>query len=289
MNKTERSRLDSDLLRTFLAVAEAGNVTRAGDALGRTQSAVSVQIRKLEAALSAQLFHRQARGMALTEAGRVLMPAAQKVLGDIDRIGGLFSAPLSGRVRVGIPDDYGTSVLERVLATFAARHPGVDVFVRCGFSVGFPAAIKRNELDLAVYAADPAEAAGDLLFAERTVWVASPALILDAAEPVPLALFDRECWWRDAAIKALEQVGRSYRVAYSSESAAGVKAAISAGLAAGVLAETTIDSSMRTLSENEGFPALPSSALVLLRREVAATEASAAMEAAIRAALPSAG
>ena len=287
MNETERLHLDSDLLRTFLAVADAGNVTRAGDALGRTQSAISVQIRKLETALSAQLFHRQARGMSLTEAGRVLVPAAEKVLGDMVRIGDLFSAPLSGEVRVGIPDDYGASVLERVLATFTARHPGVEVSVRCGFSVGFPEAVKRNELDLAVYAADPSETFGDLLVTERTVWVASPALILDAAEPVPLALFDRACWWREAAITALEQAGRPYRIAYSSESAAGVKAAITAGLAVGVLAETTMEPSMRTLSENEGFPALPPSALVLLRREATTTEASAAMEAAIRAAISS--
>ena len=271
MNETERLHLDSDLLRTFLAVADAGNVTRAGDALGRTQSAISVQIRKLEAVLSAQLFHRQARGMSLTEAGLVLVPAARKALGDIDRIGDLFSAPLSGKVRVGIPDDYGASVLERVLATFTARHPGVEVSVRCGFSTGFPEAIKRNELDLAVYAADPSETAGETLVTERTVWVINPALILDAAEPVPLALFDRECWWRDAAITALEKVRRPYRVAYSSESAAGVKAAITAGLAVGVLAETTIDTSMRILSENEGFPTLPSSALVLLRRRARLT------------------
>ena len=107
MTPAERFQLDPDWLRTFLAVAEKRNVTRAADALGRTQSAVSVQLRKLESALSTKLFQRQARGMALTEAGHALVPAARRALDELDRIGDLFSAPLSGRLRVGIPDDYG--------------------------------------------------------------------------------------------------------------------------------------------------------------------------------------
>lgn len=281
MNEIERSRLDSDLLRTFLAVAETANITRAGEVLGRTQSAVSVQVRKLEEILSAQLFHRQPRGMSLTEAGRILLPEARKILGDLEHIGDLFATPLSGKVRVGIPDDYGTDVLQRVLATFAARHPNVEVFVRCGFSVGFPEAIRRNELDLALYNAAPSERLGEVLMSERTLWVASPGLNLGPAETVPLALFDRECWWHDAATRGLDQAGRSYRVAYSSESAAGVRAAVTAGLAVGVLAESTIDPTLRVLGEKEGFPGLPPSALVLLRHSSTPNAACLAMEAAI--------
>lgn len=282
MNKNERSQLDSDLLRTFLAVAGMRNVTRAAEALGRTQSAISVKIGRLEEVLSAKLFHREARGMALTEAGEALLPAARKAVREIDRIADLFARPLSGRVRLGIPDDYGSSVLERVLATFAARHPGVEVSVRCGFSTTFPAAVRRGDLDLAVYAAPPEERGDGLLVTERTVWVAHPDRVLDAAEPVPLALFDCDCWWRDASIAALERAGRPYRIAYTSESVAGVRAAIGAGLAVGILAESTIESAMRRLSEREGFFPLPSSALVLLRGDAANTAASSAMEAAIR-------
>jgi DNA-binding transcriptional LysR family regulator len=103
MKQNERSRLDSDLLQTFLVVAEARNITRAADRLGRTQSAISVQIQKLEDALSAKLFRREARGMTLTEAGEALLPAARRALGEIERIGDLFAKPLLGRVRVGIP------------------------------------------------------------------------------------------------------------------------------------------------------------------------------------------
>ena len=282
MKENERLPVDTDLLQTFLIVAEAENVTRAADRLGRTQSAVSVQIRKLETALSIRLFERQARGMALTEAGETLAPAARQVLAALDRVGALFSQPLSGRIRVGIPDDYGVAILEKVLATFAARHPAVEVSVRCGFSVGFPEAIRSNELDMAVHTADPKSNDGEPLLTDRTVWVASQSFRSDDGAPAPLALFDRACWWRDAAIDAMERAGRPYRIAYSSESVAGVKAAIGAGLAIGVLAESTVEPSMRLLTERDGFPDLPPSSLVILRSKEADVDILDAMESALR-------
>ncbi|HMB48035.1 MAG TPA: LysR substrate-binding domain-containing protein, partial [Afifellaceae bacterium] len=272
MNESERLPINSDLLRTFLAVEQARNLTRAAAALGRTQSAISIQIRKLEEGLCVRLFERQARGMALTEDGERLLPAARNALAGMERIGDLFSGPLTGRIRVGIPDDYGISVLERVLANFASRHPGVEVSVRCGFSVGFPKAIRRNELDLAVYTAGPpetGESAGKPLFSEPMVWAANADFKLRPDRPVPLALFDRQCWWRDAAIGALHEAGRAYRIAYSSESVAGVKAAIGAGLAVGVLNAGTLEATMRVVDRADGFPPLPTSSLVLLQSELA--------------------
>lgn len=279
--------VDGELLRTFLAVAAEGNVTRAAAALGRTQSAVSVQLRKLEEALSARLFERRARGMALTDEGRRLLPEARRALAELDRVGRLFAAPLTGRVRVGVPDDYGVPLLERVLARFAGRHPRVEVGVRCGFSVDFPEAIRQRRLDLAVHTAEPGVQAGATLFSEPTLWAARRDFALPAGEPVPLALFERACWWRDAALEGLERAGRRYRIAYSSESVAGVKAAIGAGLAIGVLSQGTLDPLMRRLDEDEGFPGLPASSLVLLRAEGAEGEAVSAMEGAIRAAFRS--
>ena len=282
MNLNDDTKLNSDLLRSFLAVAETGNVTRAASVLGRTQSAISVQIRKLEQTLSTRLFERQARGMALTEDGRTLLPAARTALAELGRIGDLFSNPLTGRIRIGIPDDYGIPVLERVLANFSTRHPGVEVFVRCGFSVDFPQAIRRNELDLAVYTAKLSENIGKRLFSEPTVWAAKSDFPLQPGEPVPLALFDRQCWWRDAAVDALKDAGRPYRIAYTSESVAGIKAAIGAGLAIGALSASTLDSTMRILTSKDGFPPLPSSSLVLLHGETAAADIAGAMETAIR-------
>ena len=182
----------------------------------------------------------------------------------------LFARPLSGRVRVGVPDDYGSSMLERVLASFAARHPGVEVAVRCGFSVGFLDAIRRDELDLAIHTAKVGDAPSPVRV-ERKVWAARPGLRIATAEPVPLTLFERACWRRQAALDALSAAGCPHRVAYSSESAAGVKAAVAAGLAVGVLAETTVDPAMRVLGWDDGFPPFPQSVLVILRTSASIT------------------
>jgi DNA-binding transcriptional LysR family regulator len=285
MNKIERSisTLDSDVLRTFVSVAEHGNVTRAAEALHRTQSAISVQVKRMEDNLGVKLFTRKARGMSLTTAGEKLMSSAKPIIQMLDRAATeLREAPIEGAVRVGIPDDYGTELLATVLADFAERHPLVEVSIRCGFSVGFPTAVERGELDLAVYASDQEETHGDVLLEEQTVWVGSANTVLHTLDPLPVTLFDRSCWWRNAAIGALDGAGIVYRIAYSSESVAGIKAAIRAGLAVGVLARSTVEQDMKILGTCEGLPPLPTSNLMLIGGSKSETPATTAMAGSIR-------
>ena len=264
MNSSQR--LDTDLLRTFLTVARHGNVTRGAEALHRTQSAVSIQIKRLEESLAARLFRREPRGVSLTEAGERLRAAAERIVGDLDETVRTFRAdPTGGLVRVGIPEEYGAGVLPTVLADFSARFPAVEVFVRCGFSVEFPEAIRRGELDLAVFADCPSFGQPDALIRDPMAWVASRPWRCREGEPVPLALFDRACTWRDVAIQALQDAGQPYRIVFSSESTAGIKAAIATGLAVGVLARSTLESSMLVLGREHGLPPLPDSVLLLLR------------------------
>ena len=264
MNSTES--LDSDLLRTFLTVARHGSVTHSAAALALTQSAVSIQIKRLEASLGATLFRREPRGVSLTEAGERLRPAAERIVGDLDRTLRSFRAdPIAGLVSVGIPDEYGSDVLPSILADFTARYPAVEVMVQCGFSMRFPEAVERGELDLAVFAdAGGGEPSGKLI-EDPMVWVASRPYHCRPDEPLALALFDRSCWWRDLAIDALEAAGHPYRVAFSSESVFGIKAAIATGLAVGVLARSTVEGAMQVLGEAQGFPPLPDSVLRLVR------------------------
>ena len=259
-------RLDTDLLRTFLTVARHGNVTRGAEALHRTQSAVSIQLKRLEESLAARLFRREPRGVSLTEAGERLRAAAERIVGDLDETVRTFRAdPTGGLVRVGIPEEYGAEVLPTVLADFSARFPAVEVFVRCGFSVEFPEAIRRGELDLAVFADCRSFGQPGTLIRNPMAWVASRPWRCRDEEPVPLALFDRACAWRDVAIQALEDAGQPYRIVFSSESTAGIKAAIATGLAVGVLARSTFESSMVVLGREHGLPPLPDSVLLLLR------------------------
>lgn len=281
MMKNERYGPSNEGLRAFLEVAECGNVTHAADRLGRTQSAVSVQIRKLEEGLGVRLFERQARGVVPTADGHKLVPAARRALAEMQRVSALFAEPLSGRIRVGIPDDYDDTILERALADFSERHSNVEIFARSGCTSGFPDAIRRHELDIAV-CSGPDPAAGDVFSREPTVWAASEALTLKRGEPVPLAVLDRNCWWREAPSDALERAGRPWRTAYQSESFASLRAAIRAGLAVGALPKSCLEHGMKQLPEKDGFPRLPAANRVIHTSTRAPAELTGAMAEAIR-------
>ncbi len=282
MNKIERLAKSSDLLRTFVAVAENQNITVAADLLGRTQSAISVQTRKLEDALEVRLFDRQARGMQLTVDGERLLPVARRIVSELSRIGTLFDDPLQGQVRVGIPDDYAESVLEHALVEFSKRHPMVEISARFGCTSEFPAAIQKRKLDVAVVSGSDATLA-DRITSERNIWVANPELECRANVPVPLAVLDRHtCSWRHFGSDALDAFGRDWRVAYTSESFAGLKSAIRSGLAVGVLPRSLVDATMVELTEDDGFPVLPPTERGILINQSAAPEVTQAMVAAIK-------
>lgn len=285
MNKNECSlpKLESEVLRSFIVVAERGNITRAAEDLLRTQSAISMQIKRLERELGLELFERKARGMILTQAGERLLVSARRVVAMLDQAAmDLAGDPIAGHVTVGIPDDYGSELLATILADFANRHPGIDVSITCGFSVGFDEAVRRGKLDIAVYAGPQGDPGGEVLLTEQTVWAGSPTMTIPADGPLPVALFDRSCWWRDAAVGALDGAGIEYRAAYTSESVAGVKAAIKAGLAVGILARSTVEPAMRVLGPGDGLPGLPASNLILTCKSGAPSPAMHAMADAIR-------
>lgn len=281
MKKIERTDVDSDLLRTFLEIAECGNLTLAATRLCRTQSAISVQLRKLETALKVPLFSRRPKGMELTEAGQTLLPVARSALAEMARAARLFEAPLRGRLRIGIPDDFEGGVLERALAAFARRHPEVNVIAICGCTSGFRDAVAKGDLDVAV-CSGPLDTAEDVFASEPSVWAASNTWVPVPEDPVRLAVLDRSCWWRDLPLQKLDEVGRAHSVAFRSSSFSGVKSAIRAGFAVGVLPASCVDQSIRILSADEGFPQLPSAGRELVVRPEAPEDLAGAMTLAIR-------
>ncbi|MEM7564043.1 MAG: LysR substrate-binding domain-containing protein, partial [Pseudomonadota bacterium] len=137
--------------------------------------------------------------------------------------------------------------------------------VQCGFSVTFPQAIARGDLDLALFADSDKNQWSDAVFSEKLVWAASRNYQSDRREPVPLAVFDRACEWRDIATDALKAVKTPCRIVLSSESVTGIMASISTGLAVGVIAESTLQPGMKILDHRDGFPGLPNSVLRLLK------------------------
>lgn len=282
MNKQERLARSSDLLRTFVAVADCENITHAAEVLGRTQSAISVQTRKLEDTLEVRLFDRQARGMVLTADGEKLLPVARNIIADLSRVGMLFEDPLQGRLTVGIPDDYTETVLETVLFDFARRHPLVEISARFGCTSEFPTAIRRGTLDVAVVS-DADVPRNNRITSEYNLWAAAAGFALEEGETVPLAILDRRnCAWRCFASDALDAAGRPWRSAYASESFAGVRAAIRSGLAVGALPRSLMEPSMRELTEAEGFPPLPATERGILTSKKAPPDIAQAMVEAIR-------
>lgn len=280
-NDTEK--LDSELLRTFLAVADSGSFSRGATRIFRSQSAVSLQIKQLENILGQAVFQRHARGVALTSTGEKLRPAAQKVVTLLDEtIGDLRTYPLQGSIRIGIPDEYGHSVLPGVIAQFARNHPRVELSVRCSFSTDFPEALARGEIDLAVHAVESPAKNMQLLKKEKTYWVTSKYHSIHEQTPVPIALFDRACWWRDSALEALEKAGKPYHVVFSSESVTGICAAITAGVAVGVVGEDSLCDDFRILTSRDTFPRMPGSSLIIECREGANKSISLAMSQAIK-------
>lgn len=276
-------RLDSDLLRTFLAVAETGNVTRAAARLGRTQSAISMQIKRLEDMVGETLFERGARGVKLTRRGGDLVTNARRVIDLLDETAMSMRGPhLDGPVRIGLPEEYGQPVLSRALGAFAKRHSQVEVTVRFGYSATQLAALAAGELDLAVVFEWQQPSGAEVLTHEPTVWVTSTQHRLHDERPLPIAICGRDGWCRDHVLASLERRGIDYRLAYSSESTNGLILAVNAGLAVAPIARSNIPADCRELTEADGFGQIDSTRVVLHRNPRSTSEAVDVMADAIR-------
>jgi DNA-binding transcriptional LysR family regulator len=283
MNENERTPIDSDLLLTFVRIAECGNLTVAAGKLGRTQSAISVQLRKLEHGLGVTLFTRTAKGMMLTPAGETLLSRANIIISEIRETAQLFREPLKGSIRVGLPDDFDDVVLERILAQFSKAHPGVQVLARSGCTSGYSALIQNGALDVAVCSGlnDPG---GIALDAEKIVWAAREGTVWSKIDTLPLAVLDRPCYWRDLPKQLLDAQGQKHRVAFQSGSFTSLQAALRAGIAIGLLPKSCLGDGLQILNETDGLPPPPTSYRAILTSDNASKEIVMAIVDAIRAA-----
>ncbi|MCA8909345.1 MAG: LysR family transcriptional regulator [Rhodospirillaceae bacterium] len=262
--------LDPDLLRTFVAFADTGSFTRAAVLVNRTQSAVSMQMRRLEELVGRPLFEKSGRSVALSAEGTALVTYARRILRLNDEALARFSDTpmLTGTVRVGTPDDYALGLLPTLLGRFVDLYPTVHLEVRCDRTVVLRDLLDRGEMDISILSGEPGEdssANGVLLAHEPVVWVTSETHLAHEMDPLPLAAFMPPCRIRSAALEAMEQAGRDCRVAFSSHSTMGITAAVRAGLAVAALCESSLWPGLRRLGEAEGFPALPSIPVMLCR------------------------
>lgn len=277
--------LDSDLLRTFVAVADAGSVTDGAVRIYRSQSATSLQIKRLETILGQPVFERHGRGVILNDTGRQLLPAAKDVTARLDAVlRDISQDTVTGKLRLGVPDDHGRAKLAGIIADFTRHHPKVELDVTCALSTGFQEALDKGLLDLAVYEVESPSQHEEVLFKDPTCWLSSAHRDFATEDTLPVALFDHACWWRDAAIEALEARGKPYRIAYSSQSVSGVIAAVEAGIAIGLLGRSSSHSGLSAVGKNLGFGNTPASKLVMGTSGAPNAGAQDAMKEAIRAA-----
>jgi len=260
--------LDLDQLRTFVAIAETGSFTRAADSVHKTQSAVSMQMRRLEERIGRPIFARDGRASRFTEDGERLLAYARRMVRLNDETLAAFDEDeLSGRVRLGTPDDYADRFLPEILARFSRSNPRVEVTVICQPTQMLVDCLRANELDVAIITHVPAKRGPEevVIRREPLLWVTSARHCAHEQDPVPLALGRSDCCWRGTALGALAGIGRGHRILYSSWNSTAVGAAVLAGLAVSVLPESALRPGMRVLSEAEGFPRLPPVEIALLR------------------------
>ncbi|WP_246806932.1 LysR family transcriptional regulator [Ensifer sp. ENS04] len=258
--------LDSDLLRTFLAVVDTSSVTRAADIVGRTQSAVSMQIRKLEDVLGDALFERHSRGVVLTPQGLRLVDNARRIVTLLDDTAAALRQPaLDGAVRIGLPEEYINSTLPKALGSFAAIHPGVEVTVQQGASMTNVAALEAGEIGLAVVFEPGGKTRNEVLMMDPTVWVTSEQHRTDERRPVPIATYTylEGGWCDDLAQRNLRKCRIDNRVAYVSRTSGGLMAAVVSGLAIAPLARSSIPAGCRELTADDGYTVIDHSNVVL--------------------------
>ncbi len=234
--------VDTAVLRTFLALVETGSFSRAGVLVGRSQSAVSEQIRKLEEMFGRTLLERTTRSVRLTAEGEHLLAHARAMVAQADAMLARFRAPdIAGEVRFGSPEDFASAYLPDILGVFAAAHPAVELHVTCQLTLPLVEEFEAGEQDLIIVKQDPERryAASRPLWRERLVWVAATSLSRDFTEatrgPLPLVLSPSPCVYRSRATRTLEGTSVTWSVVFTSPSFAGQAAAVRAGLGYAVM------------------------------------------------------
>lgn len=253
-----RKDLDTALVRAFLAVVEAGGVTRAAVLLGISQAAASQQIRRLEEALDCRLFERSGRRLVLAPAGERLLAQARRLLAMNDEVWSSMRTPsFEGEVRLGVPYDIVGSFVPAVLRRFAKAQPRVRVSLVCEDSKIVREALKSGGVDLALTTETECGRHGETLRIDRLVWVGVPGGDAHLRDPLPVSLGAPSCVFRPVAIEALGKARRDWRAVCEVSRMEPVHAVLEAGLAVAPLLRSSVPERFEILGRDARLPALP--------------------------------
>ncbi len=281
--------MDTDILKSFLAITDTGSFTGAGLRVGRTQSAVSQQIKKLEEQLGHPVLNRNSSGTTLTDEGARLVPLAREVLDANERMLAAFGACAGGgRVAVGIPELYAERLVPVILPDFQATHPDVEVSIMQDESAGLIRALRDGRLDITLYTDVTGEAGdGNALYESPMVWACAKDLRLEAKRPMPVVVWREGTHHRRFMLEMLERAGVPYRIALTTQSVSGILTAVEAGIGLGLILGINLTDKMRPVPKEAGLP-IASAPVVYLSENpsVSRNPAAHALADHIRAAVP---
>ncbi len=279
--------LDTDQLRSFLAIVDLGSFTRAAERVNKTQSAVSMHMRRLEEQLGCALFAKQGRGAKLTREGEDLIAYARRIVEtEASALAALSRKGLRGSVRIGIPDDYAEAFLADILTRFNHLHPLVEVSATCENSQELTSLVEAGIVDLALVTYHEGLNSFELLRDEPLAWCASPKLKIRDGEPIPLAQGSLACVWRRATDEALGVRKDRVRAVFISKNFTAIGAVARAGLAVTVLPVGMIGEGLRALGPEFGLPKLPNTRMGLIFAHGALSEETRALAQAVRDTVP---
>jgi DNA-binding transcriptional LysR family regulator len=252
--------LDTDILRTLVTARQLGGFNRAAQQVGRSQSAVSQQIRRLEEQLGQPLFRKEGRNLAPTEAGDVVFSYARRILDLNDEaVAAVRGIAIDGTVRFGLPTDFAEGWLPTALGRFKRAHPGVRVEVNTDRRAILIDRLDKGQLDLALLFGGSRRSDALRLTKLPMAWIGSSQERPKwrPGQPLPLALFNPPCFFRETAIAALDRAGIPWHIAFTSLSLHGIWAAVDAGLGITLRTVTGLPNHLIVLDKKSGLPPLP--------------------------------
>lgn len=263
--------LDFEQLRAFVAVAEAGSISGGAGRVFRSQSAISEQIQKLEAAAGTALLLRSRNGVSPTPAGERLIGHARHLLalGEL-ALHDVRNEPLRADVRLAISDYFRPDEIAELLAHLGRHCPHLRLQVDVGQSAALAQGHADGHYDLAVTMeiAQPrrgraAASSATLLRQEPLAWVAAPGLDLRRESELPLVLLPPSCGLHQTAVRNLQRQRTGYRIAHTASGVAGVQAALRAGLGLGCLNASALGPGL-AIARSARLPSLPQCSFGLL-------------------------
>lgn len=268
--------LDLDVLRSFTVGMDLGSFAKAADRLGRSTSAVSAQIKKLEDQSGVTIFRKAGRGLALTEAGETLLSYARRLLDLNDEaLIAVQGMAAEGWLRVGLQEDFGETLLPRILGRFARAHPKVKIEARVARNAELLDLVSKGRVDFALAWDDgvstPQSPHKTTIASVPIHWIGASDISVQMSErqePLPLIAYDDNCRFRSIATAALDRTGRPWRIALTSPSLAGIWAGVSAGLGFTIRTSFGLSPNLRILDEDEyGLPRLRTISVALHRKD----------------------